>query len=338
MKKALFCLSLIFSMTLFGQDSPVDHMNQLYENYEQISKDTWDYIRQASRGKNANKIEKRRNELATTLRTSKYEANKVSTYKGDASLKIAVVNYLNLSYLVINDNYKKIVNMESIAEESYDAMEAYLLTKERVNDKMDSAFSVLQTAIDSFAATHNVTINESDNSRISKKLKNASRVNKYDNKVYLLFFKSSFYDEQMITAQNEGKIGDIEQYRQTLEITSKEGMDLLKEISGFEGDNSLKDACFKMLEFYYGEAVRYTPKQVDFYQKKDKMEVSLKNYQSKNKKSLTQKDVDEYNNAVNEYNEAIKSFNETNDYLNKYRTLRLDNFNKVRDDFFNKYL
>ncbi|SNS47634.1 hypothetical protein SAMN05421640_0307 [Ekhidna lutea] len=332
----LFALLLI-SITTFGQNSPVEHLNRLSIDYDQINKDTWDYIRQASRGKNANKLEKRRSELAATLRKAKYNVSKVPVYQGDNSLKQAYTNYLSLTYNMINNNYKKIVDMEKVAEDSYDAMEAYLLTKERTNKKMDSASAALTAAQDEYVAKHNITLRESS-SRISKKLNNAGEVIEYYNKIYLIFFKSNFYEGEMINALSNGSVGDMEQFRQTLELVSKEGTEELKNIGSFKNDNSLKDACFKMLEFYYGEAVRYMPKQIDFYAKKDRFETLTKNMESKKQSQLTQKDVDEYNNAVQEYNAAISEYNETNEYLNKFRTKRHDEFSKTVDSFYKKFM
>lgn len=336
MNKLLF-LIILFPFGLVAQDNPGQYMNSLTENYGQINKDTWDYVKQASRGKNASKIEKRRVELSNTLRKAKYEIGKKPGYKGDKSLRDAYASYLSLSFYVIDDNYKKIVDLERIAEESYNDMEAYLLLKERVNEKLDSAFQGLKKIQTEFASKYNVNMVEG-NSRISKKLTNASKINKYDNRIFLIFFKSSWYEAQMIEAQNRGDVGDMEQFRQALKQVSKEGMEDIKSIAAYEGDNSLKEAGFQMLEFYYGEAERYVPKQLEFYQKKDKMETAKRNFESKNEKELTKEDVDMYNNAVNNYNDAIRSFNETNEYLNKYRSKRLNNFNSVRQNFFNKYL
>lgn len=333
----LILIVLILSLRATAQD-PGTYMNLLGENYSQITKDTWDYVRQSSRGRNASKIEKRRLELVATLKSAKYKVTKVGSYQGDLSLKDAVSSYLNISYLVMNDNYKKIVDLERIAEESYNSMEAYILTKERVDEKLDSAYAVLRKAQDDFISEYNVPMSESSGSRVSKKLRNAGVVSKYYNQLFLLYFKSSWYEGQMIDAQNKEKLGDMEQFRQSLELISKEGMKAVKGIAGYQGDNDLKDACFQMLEFYYGEAVRYMPIQIDFYTKKDKMDVTVKNFEAKKKNAITQKDVDEYNSVVNAYSESVKKYNETNLYLNKYRSKRSDNFNKTGDTFFNKYL
>ncbi len=327
---------LVLMITLaIAQDNPGDYMTELASNYDQINKDTWDYVRQTSRDRGANRVEKKRTELAQTLRTAKYEAGKVKSYLGDNSLKLAYVNYLNLTYLLINDNYKQIVDMERIAEESYDDMEAYLQMKEQVNAKMDSASEVLNRAQTEFANKYAIRLT-SDDSRISKKLNAYGRLNSYYNKVYLLFYKSYFYEGKMLNAIALDNIGDMEQYRQTLEITSKEGMEAMVKIAAFNGNEDFKNACYKMLEFYYGEAVRYMPGQIEFFSTKDRMDTMAKNFQSKKKPS--QQEVKEYNDMIVEYNSSIAGFNETNEYLNKYRSKRHEALNKAIEDFYNANL
>ena len=334
--------TLVFGLWLlahpsFGQDDPGAYLDKLGRSYAQINKDTWEYIKQASKGKSANKTEKRRNELVNTLRTAKAQVVKTKPYQGDASMRDAVVNQLNMSINVMNNDFKKIVNLERIAEESYDDMEAYLLTKARVNAKMDSVFSQLKAAEKEFANKHGIKLIE-DDSKLSKKLKNASEVNDYYNQLYLLFFKSYWYESKLVEAVGTGKVSDIEQYRQSLASVSQEGLQALRSIKAFRGEGNLKQACQQILNFYRNEANVHIPKQVDFFVKKDKMETISKNYAAKKKKSLTQDDVSKYNQAVADYNQQIGVFNKTNDLLNNNRSKYLNNWNKASNSFNNKFL
>ncbi|MEO9965755.1 MAG: hypothetical protein ABJF11_08205 [Reichenbachiella sp.] len=328
---------LIINFDSTAQESPVEYMSRLGENYKQISKDTWDYMKQASRGRNAGKIEKRRMELASTLKSAEYRASQMKAYKGDHSLRNSVKTYLHYSYLIINSDYKNIVDLEQIAEQSYDDMEAYLMAKEAVDIKMDTIYQAMKSSEEAFAIKHNINLVESE-SRLSRKLTNISSLNKYYNKIYLIYFKSSWYEKKMVEALSTGKVSDIEQYRLSLELTSKEGKEELKAVGLYRGDRKLKDACHFMLDFYQNEASKYMPGQVDFYVKGEKMQATAKSFESKDQKSLTQKDVDEYNNSINEYNASIESFNKTNDYLNKERQKKFEAFNKSISAFFSQYM
>lgn len=338
MKKLLPIISILFfAGSALSQNSPVEYMSKLSGDFDQINKDTWDYIKQVSRGKNAKKVEKRRIELVATLKTATYNAGKVSAYKNDPTLKQAYANYLMLSYEIISNGYKNIVDMEKVAEDSYDAMEAYLLTKERANKKLDSAYNDLKTAQHDFASKYHINLVEND-TRLSRKLENAGEVNAYYNRLYLIFFKSSFYEGEMMKAQAEGRIGDIEQFRQTLETVSKEGIETLKKIGSFKGDYTFKVACIKAVQFFDVEASKYIPKQINFYSQKDHFDALTKNMESKKRSAITKQEVEEYNKAVAAYNNSINSFNETNTYLNKNRTKAYNDFNEAIEDFFSKFM
>ncbi|MGB3469178.1 MAG: hypothetical protein WBA74_28085, partial [Cyclobacteriaceae bacterium] len=208
----MIILSLI-SVSGMAQNTASDHMTALNSSYSQIQRDTWDYIKKASRGRNAGKIEKRRMELLATLRTSKLSAMKVKPFAGDKSLRDAVVSYLDMSIHIMNEDFQEIVNLEKIAEDSYDFMEAYILLKEQVNQKMDSSSRALSNVKEQFAANNNIRLIAAEETKLSQKIDNASAVNAYYNKLYLIFFKSYWYEQEMIAALSEGRAGDAEQFR-----------------------------------------------------------------------------------------------------------------------------
>ncbi|MEP4594748.1 MAG: hypothetical protein ABJZ92_00960, partial [Cyclobacteriaceae bacterium] len=276
-------------------------------------------------------------DLVKTMQKSRYEINKMPAYKGDASLRKSVVSFLDLAVYSLNNDYKKIVDLEEIAEESYDAMEAYLLLKEKVNEKSDSIFQVLKTAETEFASKYDIKMVK-DDSRIAKKLNNGGEVIGYYNDIFLLMYKSQWYERQMLGALEANDFAEAEQYRQTLELTAKEDMERLKLEEPFNGDSDLIEKCHRVLEFLYGEAVRYMPDQINFFLVKDEFEDAKKTIESKSKRSLTQSDVDDYNQKLEKFNAAVNEFNETNSYLNKHRSKRYDEWTNSAEAFFDKYI
>lgn len=338
MKYTLILIFFFYSNLVKAQTTASEHMEKLNMETNPIKKVTWDYIKQASRGRNVNRLEKKRKDLILTLKSAQSRITTTPSFNGDYSLKKAFANYLNISYLVIKEDYQKIVDMELIAEETYDAMEAYLLTKEQVNAKIDSAENALSLSYASFAAKYNINLIEGEKDRLTKKLQSASLINHYYNKIYLIFFKSSFYESEMVKALSTGIIGDIEQFRQTLSTVSTEGLEDIKKIPAFRNDPSLKYACISMLNFYQTEADQQIPNQIKFFSIQDKMNTLTKNMDSKKQKDLTQKDVDEYNLAVQNFNSSINDYNKTNEFLNKKRSTKVDLFNDSVRKFYDKHL
>lgn len=56
-------------------------------------------------------------------------------YNGDNSLRQSSIDYIKLCYNVFNDDYAKIINLEDIAEQSFDEMQAFLLLQEKQTKK-----------------------------------------------------------------------------------------------------------------------------------------------------------------------------------------------------------
>src|SRR6185369_4562031 len=83
-------------------------------------------------------------------------------FKGDRTLKDTTVAYLKMLNSVFNEDYGKIVNMEEIAEQSYDLMEAYMLAKEKANEKLNEASQRQHETQEKFAAKNNVRLIQSE--------------------------------------------------------------------------------------------------------------------------------------------------------------------------------
>src|SRR5687768_9761015 len=128
-----FLLSISLSAQPAG-DSPVDYLNYLNQLEENLSKKYLSYMSEVAHGNRARKMEKRRQELITEIKKSLGDANRLKPFKGDATLRDAYKHYWDILLKVFNEDYHKIVNMEEIAEQSYDKMEAYLLAQEKAGD------------------------------------------------------------------------------------------------------------------------------------------------------------------------------------------------------------
>ena len=121
------------------------------------------YLSGMSHGKSARKVEKRRLEVVNAISDTRYNIMGMPPYKGDRTLKDTTVAYLKILNSVFNEDYGKIVNMEEIAEQSYDLMEAYMLAQEKANEKLQQA-SVRQGEMQKqFAEKHNINLIEMAN-------------------------------------------------------------------------------------------------------------------------------------------------------------------------------
>lgn len=294
------------------------------------------YLSAVSHGKSARKVEKRRTEVVNAIMDTRVSIQGMPSWKGDRTMKDTTVAYLKILNSVFNDDYGKIVNMEEIAEQSYDLMEAYMLAQDKAYEKLNEASERQRAVQREFAAKNNITLLE-NTSELNSKTKTANEVLKHTNEVYLVFFKVYKQEAYLIEAMNQKNLVSIEQNINSLKKLSDDALDKLKGLKGYNNDASLIDACRKMMDFYKSEGARANTYS-DYFLKEENFNKLKKQFDSKPASKRTQADIDEYNKAVKDINTALKSFNDLNSQLNKERTSALNDWNKEYNDYLDEYM
>lgn len=328
-------LAMLISFRVAGQDftDPVQYIDYIGKANESLTQKYLVYLSFMSHGKNARKVEKRRTELLNAISDTRFSIQGMPPFKGDRSFRDTTVIYLKMLNSVFNEDYGKIVDMEEIAEQSYDLMEAYMLAKEKANDKLEEASQRQHEAQKKFAAAHNINLIETEN-EMGTKMKTADVVMKHYNEVYLIFFKSDKQEAYMMDAVNNKNINGVEQNLNSLQTYSEEGLAKLKELKAYNNDESLIVACRNLMNFYLNE-IKRTNSITDFFLKEENFTKLKKKFDASKK---TQKDVDEFNKAVNDVNAAGKTYNETNADLNKLRNSYIDDWNKAVKRYMDNYM
>jgi hypothetical protein len=332
----LFINFLIIN-TSKAQKSAVSYMENINKELDAIMADTWDYTSAVAHGKTARKIDNKRKDLIKTCQLAKNRVNRMADFEGDKSLRDSVVAFLTLDYNVLTGDYEKIVNMEEIAEQSYDAMEAYLLAQEIADERLNNAGDRMQTAEKTFAEKNNINLLENKD-KIAKKLESAGDVIKYYNEVYLIFFKSYKQEAYLIDAMNRSDLNAMEQNKNALISSSTEGIDKISKIKPFKGDANLKAACKNMLDFYKDEANTKMPDIIDFYMKKEKLEKVKTAFDAKPENKRTKEDVEQFNTTANEMNAGLKKYNTNNNALNNNRNNLLSKWNDGAAKFMDSHV
>jgi len=312
------------------------YLESIGKEFKQISNETWDYTSAAAHGKKARTVENKRKDLVSQITKSIAKIKNMPGFEGNTSYRDSVVSYLKLNKLVINEDYAKIVDMEEIAEQSYDAMEAYMLAKEQADDKLEEASEMIDEEEKKFAANNNITLLENKD-KISKKLAEAGKVYKYYNVIYLIYFKSSKQEVYLIDAQNKGDFNAMEQNKNALAQYSAEGKKKLAVIKDYKGDNSLKSSCLELLNFYEKETIKFNEIS-DYFIQKEKFEKIKTSFEAKSQSQRTKKDVDLYNSAGNEFNNSSTKFNATNQLLNQNRSKLLEKWNDTSEKLIDKFV
>lgn len=325
-----FCACLLIAGNAAAQDDPGAYMNSISNAHTEMNQKYMAYVSAVAHGRRARKVEKLRQQTLVSIMNSKYKTVDIPYYKGDNSLRQSSIDYIQLCYNIFNEDYNKIVNMEEIAEQSIDKMEAYILLQEKTSEKLQQAADRMSKASHDFAAKYNVKL-ISDKDELGEKMEKAGQLNHYSNQVYIIFFKCNFQDAQMVENMNNNKVNDIEQSRTALLKYATEGLEALKPLRTFDGDAQLSNACRKVLEYYKKSAETTIPALLDFYLKKDNFEKLKKNMDAKS--NHTKEEVDAYNAAVKEINAASTRFNQLNANANDSRKQLLEEWENAQKAF-----
>lgn len=322
------CMHLIFAQS---STNPVEYMDYFSNSYKQIQQDMWDYTRTISHGKNARKVEKRRMELISTSDQALEKAKGAGKFNGSGAYRDSVVSYFQIINHVLREDYAKLVDMEEVAEQSYDLMEAYMMARDLASEKQSEAADMVNAEQKKFADENKVTLIESS-SELGKKMEIAGEVYTHYSAVYLIFFKSNKQEMYLMDAITKKDINAIEQNRTALQSTVEEGKEKLKSVVLYKEDPRMVDATKAIFDFYLEEA-KGMDIVLDYYLKAENFQKVKTAFDAKKEKDRTKEDVDNYNNAVNEMNAAVNTYNAQNARFNELRSKLIDSWNKNSQSF-----
>src|SRR4029078_584401 len=185
----IFLLIIVCSFRTVAQvyETPVDYMDHISKANMTITEKYLVYLSGMSHGKSARKVEKRRIELVQLISNTRFDIRGMPPYKGDKSFRDTTVAYLKILDNVFNEDYGKIVNMEEIAEQSYDAMEGYMMAEDKATEKLHEASERQYEMQKQFAAKNNINLVE-NRSEMDAKMKSATDIMNHYDEVYLVFF------------------------------------------------------------------------------------------------------------------------------------------------------
>ncbi len=312
--RILLIVLFVSQLNLLAQEfkTPVDFLTYLNKEQVIISRSTWKYTSAMAHSKSPRRIDATRKQLVKSIEAASKKIGALKEgYKGDVEYKNQVLQYFDVCKNNLNEEYDKIINMQEVADQSYDAMEAYLLTRDLINEKLDSENEKVQNAFKAFATKYNITLSEG-NSDIGNKIKLSNEVFDYHTVLYLTFFKLNFTDTNLDVAIQKKDLAAIQQNANTLVQYADEGLTKIKTIPAYQGDSSLLNATKKTLEYYKKQAQQYVPKLVAFLMFNDKFENAKKTLDAKSQKDRTKEEVDNYNSMVKQVNKEIDNYNKFN--------------------------
>ena len=338
--RSIFLIPVFLLCFSFGSNAQYENAGQYLEHINKLSASLTAkylaYLSAVSHGKSARKVEKRRIEVVDAIGNTRSEVMGMPPWKGDRTLKDTTVAYLKLLNIVFNEDYSKIVNMEEIAEQSYDAMEAYLLAQEKAYEKLNLAADKKHAMQKQFAEKNNINLIEGE-SELETKSKIVNEVMDHTNAVYLIFFKAYKQEAYLMEAVGKKDLVSLEQNINSLKKIAAEGIVKLRDLKGYSNDGSLIAACRRMMDYYDNEAAKGSV-MTDYLLKEENFTKIKKQFDAKPAGKRTQQDIDQFNNAVNDINTSVKVFNTLMTDINKQATAALNDWNKTYNKYLDNYI
>ena len=203
---------LLFCQRITAQsfETAVDYIDYITKASDKLTETYLVYLSAVSHGKSARKVEKKRQEVLNAISDTRFNIMGMPPFKGDRSLKDTTVAYLKILNYIFNDQYGRIVNMEEIAEQSYDAMEAYLMAQEKAQEKLQEASKKQHETLKQFAVKNNVNLVEAEN-ELEAKMKIANKLMEHSDAVYLVFYKCYGQEAYLLDTIKKKNLVSIEQ-------------------------------------------------------------------------------------------------------------------------------
>lgn len=339
MKQTLLSLLLLaISLTAAGQEfkTPAEYLSFIGKESKPITANTWKYTKAVAHSKSARKIDATRKNLIKSIQNaSKKIAAAKDGYKGDIEYRDQLLAYFAISEKYINEEYDKIIDMQEVAEQSYDYMEAYITARDLVNQKINEEVDKLNANQKIFANKYGMQIGE-DDSELGKKMAISNEVFKHQSDMYLIFFKVNITDMNMMKALEAKDLGSLQQNASALEQYALEGLEKIKAAKPYKNDPMLVNATKKVLEFYKKQAVEYTPAVTNFIMLTQKVEETKKTLESKSAPS--KEEVAAFNKLVNEVNKEAGNYNKLNTKYYQDKTNLINAWNQAGENFVTKHV
>ncbi|WP_296316516.1 LIC11966 family surface protein [Winogradskyella sp. UBA3174] len=338
MRKIITICIFLFTVSLSAQkfDTALDYLEFVSEQQEGITKKMWTYTKAIAHGKSDRNVNNKRKSLLKTLDRSIEKIKKAPGFDG-VEFKNQLLKRLQFNKDLLNDEYAKIIDMKAVAEQSYDAMEAYMMAQELADKRMEEIQEEYEVNYYAFANKNKINIVESETD-LSKNMSISNEVFSYYKNMYLIYFKVYINEIYLMDALNSNDANAIQQNANALSESAKEGLQVLKSIEHYKNDKSLSIATKKAFEFFIDEAENKVPVLTDFLVLSEDLEKTKATIEKTAERKRTKEQIDGYNAMISKFNKGVKQYNNTNTALNKKRQVVINVLNTTNQKFLSKHI
>jgi hypothetical protein len=331
-------LLMAFHLSAQQPTTAIEYLRYLNERDENFSQKYVNYSSAIAHGTKARKLEKIRTDLIKEVKTNITEIGRLKPFKGDAALRDASKHYWTVLLHVMQEDYGKIIDLEEIAEKSYDHMEAYLLAQEKAQEVSSLAGDAVMPIYREFAIKNNINLVEGNTSKLAMKMKKIGEVNQYHKKLFLIYFKTAVQHGYLSESLKANDLNGLEQNRNAIISLAAEGLEKLRDIENFKGDHSLIQGCRESLTQFKMVAENHIPARVELIMAEIQFNKFKESFDQKPANTRTKSDIDRYNHAVLEYRNVVNTWNEKHlNPMNKGNEKAFEAWNSASKRFLDKH-
>lgn len=313
-----------------------DYLDFVGKEQEAVTKSTWKYTKAVAHSKSDRNIRGKRNALLKSIDKAIAKISRADGF-GDDDFKSKVLRHLTFNKNLLNQDYAKIIDMKAVAEESYDAMEAYILAQELADKKMEESQQEYERDFYGFANANQINIIETD-SDLGKKMKISNAVFKHYNELYLIYFKVYINEIYLWDAVKDNDISAIQQNANALSAAARKGLEILESMQGYKNDNSIINATKTAFEFFLEESENQIPIITEFLIANEDFQTIKTNLEQTPERKRTKAQIDTYNAKVKDINKGAKQYNQLNTDLNTQRQNVINTLNNTNANFLSKHI
>ncbi|OUS01883.1 hypothetical protein A9Q86_04335 [Flavobacteriales bacterium 33_180_T64] len=334
-----FTIALLFvvsSLTAQSFKNASEYLDFVATEQQAITKNMWKYTKAVAHSKSDRSIDGKRKTLLKTVDRAIAKIKKANGFDGD-DYKNKILKHMIFNKNLLNQDYAKIIDMKAVAEQSYDAMEAYILAQELADQKMEESQQDYEKDFYEFATKHNIEIIESETD-LGKKMKLSNEVFEHYNDLYLIYFKVYINEVYLWEAVESNDVSAIQQNANALSVAAKEGLEILKTKTTYKNDNSILNVTKKAFEFFIEESDTKIPQLTEFLILNEDFETIKSTLDQTPERKRTKEQIDNYNKKVKDINKAVKNYNKVNIELNTQRQNIINGLNNTNSNFLSKHI
>jgi hypothetical protein len=331
------CMGILPKVEAQNFKTAKEYLSFIKKENEKISKSIWKYRQSIAHSTSPQKVENDRQRLLKSVERAITKIKRAKAIQGEEAYKNNVLEYLNMYLSLLKNDYTKIIDMKAVAEQSYNAMEAYILAQKLADERMQKAKETFTKAQKEFAKRNYIQLIDKE-SELGQKIKISNEVLTYKNKVYLIFFKSHIRERFLLNDVSTGDLKNMQQHAQALQLAAQEGLQALKNLQQYKEDPSLIEATKTALSFFIEETEHEIPKIVEFFLLTEKFNTIRGDIKEKGIKNRSLKEIQQYNAMVEDVNKAVIDFNKRNQELNQQRTEITQQWNEASAKFLSRHI